>query len=70
MSRRIVALRERLTRDLAPLGIDLRFPPVALCTDNAAMIGAAAWFHLRLGERSGLALDVRPNLQLPFAAAQ
>jgi N6-L-threonylcarbamoyladenine synthase len=65
-----VALRERLTRDLAPLGIDLRFPPVVLCTDNAAMIGAAAWFHLRLGERSGLDLDVRPNLQLPFAAAQ
>jgi N6-L-threonylcarbamoyladenine synthase len=65
-----VALRERLTRDLAPLGVDLRFPPVALCTDNAAMIGAAAWFHLRLGERSGLDLDVRPNLQLPFAVAQ
>lgn len=62
-----VALRERLARDLAPLGIDLRFPPVALCTDNAAMIGAAAWFHLRLGERSGFDLDVRPNLQLPFA---
>jgi N6-L-threonylcarbamoyladenine synthase len=65
-----VALRERLMRDLAPLGVDLRFPPVALCTDNAAMIGAAAWFHLRLGERSGLDLDVRPNLQLPFAVAQ
>jgi tRNA N6-adenosine threonylcarbamoyltransferase len=65
-----IALRERLSRDLAPLGIDLRFPPVALCTDNAAMIGAAAWFHLRLGERSPLALDVRPNLQLPFAIAQ
>jgi N6-L-threonylcarbamoyladenine synthase len=64
-----VALRERLMRDLAPLGIDLRFPPVVLCTDNAAMIGAAAWFHLRLGERSGLDLDVRPNLQLPFAVA-
>ena len=62
-----VALRERLSRDLALRGIDLRYPPVALCTDNAAMIGAAAWFHLRLGERSPLALDVRPNLQLPFA---
>ena len=63
-----VALRERLSRDLAPLGIALRFPPVALCTDNAAMIGAAAWFHLRLGEHSSLDLDVRPGLQLPFAA--
>ncbi|MBF6591186.1 MAG: tRNA (adenosine(37)-N6)-threonylcarbamoyltransferase complex transferase subunit TsaD [Ktedonobacterales bacterium] len=62
-----LALRTRLTRDLAPLGVDLRFPPVAFCTDNAAMIGAAAYFHLRLGERDDLALDVRPNLHLPFA---
>jgi N6-L-threonylcarbamoyladenine synthase len=63
-----LALRERLARDLAPCGSELRYPPVALCTDNAAMIGAAAYFHLRLGERSGYDLDVRPNLQLPFAA--
>jgi N6-L-threonylcarbamoyladenine synthase len=62
-----IALRERLSHDLEPLGIALRYPPVALCTDNAAMIGAAAWFHLRLGERSSLDLDVRPGLQLPFA---
>jgi N6-L-threonylcarbamoyladenine synthase len=65
-----IALRDRLARELAPLGIDLRYPPVALCTDNAAMIGAAAWFHLRQGERSRLDLDVRPNLQLPFAIAR
>jgi N6-L-threonylcarbamoyladenine synthase len=62
-----LALRERLTRDLARLDVALSFPPVALCTDNAAMIGAAACFHLALGERSGLDLDVRPGLQLPFA---
>lgn len=64
-----LALRARLTAALAPHGIPLRFPPVALCTDNAAMIGAAAYFHLRLGERSGADLDVRPGLQLPFAMA-
>jgi N6-L-threonylcarbamoyladenine synthase len=62
-----LALRQRLGEKLAPLGIDLRYPPVQFCTDNAAMIGAAAYFHLALGERSGLDLDVRPNLQLPFA---
>jgi N6-L-threonylcarbamoyladenine synthase len=62
-----VALRERLTRDLAKLAVSLSYPPVALCTDNAAMIGAAAFFHLALGEHSGLDLDVRPGLQLPFA---
>lgn len=61
-----LALRERLTRDLAPLDVRLSYPPVALCTDNAAMIGAAAYFHLALGERSGLDLDVQPGLHLPF----
>ena len=64
-----LALRERLMRDLAKQDIPLRFPPVALCTDNAAMIGAAAYFHLALGERSEFDLDVRPGLQLPFANA-
>jgi tRNA N6-adenosine threonylcarbamoyltransferase len=61
------ALRARLDADLTPLGIALRYPPVAYCTDNAAMIAAAAYFHLRLGERHGYDLDVRPGLQLPFA---
>ena len=60
------ALRARLDADLAPLGVALRYPPVAYCTDNAAMIAAAAYFHLRLGERHGYDLDVRPGLQLPF----
>lgn len=63
-------LRERLAAVLAPLGVALRYPPVALCTDNAAMIASAGDFHLRLGERSGFDLDVRPGLQLPFAAAE
>jgi N6-L-threonylcarbamoyladenine synthase len=64
-----LALRERLEAELAPVGIGLRYPPVAFCTDNAAMIAAAGYFHLRLGERSGLDLDVAPGLQLPFAPA-
>lgn len=62
-----VALRERLLSALGEHSIPLRYPPIALCTDNAAMIGAAAYFHLALGERSGLDQDVRPGLQLPFA---
>jgi N6-L-threonylcarbamoyladenine synthase len=64
-----LALRERLKVDLSARGIILRYPPVAYCTDNAAMIGAAAYFHLRRGERDGYDLEVRPNLQLPFAPA-
>jgi N6-L-threonylcarbamoyladenine synthase len=65
-----LALRERLETDLGASGVTLRYPPVAYCTDNAAMIGAAAYFHLRRGERDGYDLEVRPNLQLPFAPAR
>jgi N6-L-threonylcarbamoyladenine synthase len=35
-------------------------PPVRLCTDNAAMIAAAAHFRFTAGASSGLDLDVLP----------
>jgi N6-L-threonylcarbamoyladenine synthase len=40
------------------------FPPSALCTDNAAMIGAAAYRPFLAGHRDGWDLDVVPNLKL------
>jgi N6-L-threonylcarbamoyladenine synthase len=61
------ALRERLGARLAASGVTLSVPAVALCTDNAAMIAGAGYFHAALGERSGFELDVAPGLQLPFA---
>ncbi len=42
----------------------VRFPPIRHCTDNAAMIGAAAYYRFLAGRRSGLDLDVIPNLAL------
>jgi N6-L-threonylcarbamoyladenine synthase len=42
----------------------VRFPPLSLCTDNAAMIGAAAHYRFVSGQRDALDLDVIPNLQL------
>lgn len=65
-----LALRARLEAALTAAGSVLRSPPIAYCTDNAAMVASAAYFHLRLGERSGLDLDVSPGLQLPFAAPE
>jgi N6-L-threonylcarbamoyladenine synthase len=40
------------------------YPPLALCTDNAAMIASAGYFRYRAGYRSGWDLDVISNLKL------
>ncbi len=61
-----LSLRTRLEQELQPLGIRLSYPPIEYCTDNAAMIAGAAFFHLCRGEYSGLDLDVHPGLSLPF----
>lgn len=60
------ALRARLEQELEPLEIRLTYPPIAFCTDNAAMIASAAFFHLLRGEQHGLDLDVDPGLSLPL----
>lgn len=48
----------------AALDIPVRMPPLKLCTDNAAMIAAAAHWHYVNGRRDSLDLDVVPGLQL------
>jgi N6-L-threonylcarbamoyladenine synthase len=61
-----IALRTRLEQELQPLQIRLNYPPIVFCTDNAAMIASAAFFHLLRGEQHGLDLDVAPGLSLPL----
>jgi N6-L-threonylcarbamoyladenine synthase len=45
-------------------GLEVFFPKLSLCTDNAAMIAAAGCARLRRGERDGLDLNVLPNAPL------
>jgi N6-L-threonylcarbamoyladenine synthase len=46
------------------LGLPLFVPPIELSTDNAAMIGAAAWVGYRKGVRAGWDLNAAPHLPL------
>jgi N6-L-threonylcarbamoyladenine synthase len=60
-----VSANRALRREMsAQLDVPVRYPPLILCTDNAAMIGAAAHWHFVNGRRDTLDLDVLPSLQL------
>ena len=55
------ALRETTAERV---GVPVYYPPLILCTDNGAMIGACAHRHFVAGERAGWDLDVLPGLRL------
>ncbi|HEY7738868.1 MAG TPA: tRNA (adenosine(37)-N6)-threonylcarbamoyltransferase complex transferase subunit TsaD [Candidatus Limnocylindria bacterium] len=60
------ALRHTLAERLE--GLPFLVPPPAWCTDNGAMIGAAAAHHFLAGERAGFDLEAVPALALPWQA--
>ena len=45
-------------------GIKVYMPDLKLCTDNAAMIGAAGYYNYMAGNRETLDLNAVPNLKL------
>ena len=63
-----VAANSRLRKELQKLGeqngIEVLFPAPVLCTDNAAMIGSAAYYRFIKGVASDLTLNARPNLTI------
>jgi N6-L-threonylcarbamoyladenine synthase len=66
-----VAANRMLRRTLGERldGIPLLVPPPAWCTDNGAMIGAAAAYRFAAGERADPGLEAIPALALPWQAA-
>ena len=54
-------LRQRMK---AEIGTPVRYPPPALCTDNAAMVASAGYFKHRIGQHDSLDLDVEPHRAL------
>ena len=57
-------LRERMAEEGARAGLRILFPPLELCTDNAAMIAAVGAARLAGVERSSLDIGADPNLRL------
>jgi N6-L-threonylcarbamoyladenine synthase len=65
-------LRERLNHAAAGRGLQVHYPPLALCTDNGAMIALAAALRLQHGlavPQTDGAFDVRPRWPLAEISA-
>ncbi len=58
------ALREAMKTACEERGVKLYYPSPVYCTDNAAMIGTAAYYEYLAGTRHGWDLNAVPNLKL------
>jgi len=63
-------LREVFNEKCQKAKIDVFFPELRLCTDNAAMVAAAGYHRLRLGLADNLNLNVLPNAPLEVQCAR
>lgn len=57
-------IRERLERDCKKEGIDCSYPDLKYCTDNASMIGAAAFFAYKKGYKADSSLNAKSSINL------
>ena len=60
------ALRARTVSAAEAAGLAAFVPSRAMCTDNAAMVGATAWYRLGIDGPTPLSAAANPNLRLPL----
>lgn len=58
-------LRAEMTTAAERAGLTAYFPPMFLCTDNAAMVAAAGYYEARRRGYDDLSMEVDSTLQLP-----
>lgn len=58
------AIRSAFISECEKKGVEFYYPSPILCTDNAAMIGSAAYYDYKNGITHGLDLNAVPNLKL------
>ena len=57
-------LRDGMEKACEAKGVEFYYPSPVYCTDNAAMIGTAAYYEFLAGKRDGWDLNAVPNLKL------
>ena len=57
-------LREALESVCVENNINLTFPPMKYCTDNAAMIGVAGYFAYKMGKTTDLDINAKASVPL------
>lgn len=59
-------LRRRITEECEKRGYSLYYPPLKYCGDNAAMVGAQAFYELASGNTAGANLNATATLPIDY----
>ena len=57
-------LRRRISEECEKRGWSCYYPPVSLCGDNGAMVGAQGYYEYLSGNISGMELNARATMSI------
>ena len=59
-------LRARMEQECKKRGIALYYPPLSLCGDNAAMVGAQGFYEYNAGNTADVSLNAAATLDINY----